>query len=226
MPNFHGFFISFEGVEGSGKSVHVGLLASQLREEGYDIVVTREPGGTTIGEKIRMITHNPENVELTAVAEMYLMAASRGQLVREIIRPALKQGKIVICDRFIDSSIAYQGFGRGLGEQQIWDINKLAMDDVFPNLTVLLDVNAEEGFGRRKISEKIDRLDLQQRDFYERVTAGYKSLAEKNKERFVIVDSSKPVDEVTREIWDKVDVIIKQKYKKPQPNSDDKEVIT
>src|SRR3989338_10065245 len=112
-------FITFEGIEGSGKSTQVGLLASRLREEGRIIVVTREPGGTRIGEEIRNITHNKDNVDLTAVSESYLMAASRAQHVRQIIRPALEQGMVVLCDRFLDSSLAYQGYGLGLGEDEI-----------------------------------------------------------------------------------------------------------
>src|SRR3989344_5927651 len=132
-------FISFEGLEGSGKSTQVGLLASRLREEKKEIVVVREPGGTRIGELIRDITNGRQNVDLTAVSESYLMAASRAQLVREIIKPALKNGKIVIADRFIDSSLAYQGYGRDLGEETIWKLNNLVIDKVIPSVTFFLD---------------------------------------------------------------------------------------
>jgi len=203
-----GFFITFEGVEGSGKSTQVGLLASRMKEERLDIVVTREPGGTRIGELIRDITHGRENVDLVGVTEAYLMAAARGQLVREIIRPALIDNKFVIADRFIDSSLAYQGYGRQLGEETIWDLNRLAIDDVVPNLTVLLDVPVEVGFARRNSTDKIDRLDLQQKDFYERVYKGYQKLADRFKERFFVVDSSKPIKEVAERIWGRVKEII------------------
>ncbi|MBM3283792.1 dTMP kinase [Candidatus Gottesmanbacteria bacterium] len=203
-----GFFITVEGIEGSGKSVQVGLLASRLREEGYEIVVTREPGGTRIGEEIRNITHNPQNVELTAASEAYLMAASRAQLVREIIRPALLDGKIVIADRFIDSSLSYQGYGREFGEDIIIRLNRLATDDVFPDLTIFLDVSPKVGFARRNNSGKKDRLDLQQKDFYRRVYEGYKKLAEKHKERYFIVDSSKSIEEVAQIIWNRVKKIL------------------
>ena len=202
------FFITFEGVEGAGKSVQVGLLASRLREKGYEIVVVREPGGTRIGEEIRNITHNRENVDLTAVAEGYLMAASRSQLVREIIRPALNEGKIVLADRFFDSSLAYQGYGRNLGEEEIFKLNQLALDSVFPDLTVFLDLIPEAGFSRRNGTRKIDRLDLQQKDFYERVYQGYKKLAEKYSKRYFVVDSSKPIEEVTDKIWEKVKPLV------------------
>lgn len=204
------FFISFEGVEGSGKSTQVGKLGSRMREKGYDIVAVREPGGTHIGDQIREITHNRENVDLTAVSEAYLMAASRAQVVREIIRPALNEGRIVIADRFIDSSLAYQGYGRKLGEEIIFDLNKLALDDVFPNLTIFLDVTPETGFTRRNGSEKIDRLDLQQKDFYERVYRGYKTLAEKNQERYAVIDGSKSIDEVHNKIWEAVFKLIRK----------------
>lgn len=203
MPK-KGFFITFEGMEGSGKSTQVGLLASRMKEEGLDIVVTREPGGTRIGELIRNITHGRENVDLTAVTEAYLMSGARAQLVREIIKPALIDGKIVIADRFIDSSLAYQGYGRGLGAETIWQLNHLAIDGVNINLTVLLDVPVEVGFARRNETNKIDRLDLQQKDFYDRVHRGYEELAQKYKDRFIVIDSTKSIEEVEKEIWKKV----------------------
>ncbi|MBI3954926.1 dTMP kinase [Candidatus Gottesmanbacteria bacterium] len=204
-----GFFISFEGVEGSGKSTQVGLLASRLREAGKNIVVTREPGGTRIGELIREITHSKDNVDLTAVAETYLMSASRAQHVREIIKPALQIGKIVICDRFIDSSLAYQGYGRELGEEVIEQLNKLALDSIMPDLTILLDVIPKIGFARRNQTDKIDRLDLQKEDFYNRVYTGYQRIAKKFKGRFYIVDSINPISEVADIIWEKVKTSIK-----------------
>ncbi len=196
-----GFFISFEGLEGSGKSTQVGLLGSKLKEEGKEIVVTREPGGTRIGELIRNITHNRENVDLTAVTEVYLMSASRAQHVREIIKPALSSGKIVICDRYIDSSLVYQGYGRELGEETVWYLNHIAIEEVIPNLTFFLDVPPDIGFARRNGTDKIDRLDLQQKDFYDRVYRGYKKLAETYKKRIVIIDSTKTIVEVSQQIW-------------------------
>src|SRR3989338_8046902 len=195
-------FIVFEGLEGSGKSTQAGLLASRLLEEGFDIKATREPGGTGVGELIRQITHSKDNVDLTAVAESYLMAASRAQHVREIIRPALDSGKIVISDRFVDSSLAYQGYGRELGEEKIAALNKMAVEEITPNLVIFLDVIPEIGFKRRNGTSKIDRLDLQQNDFYLRVYGGYKELAGKNKDKYFIVDSSKPIEEVAGIIWE------------------------
>ncbi len=196
-----GFLITFEGIEGSGKSTQVGLLASHLKEEGFDIVVTREPGGTRIGEQIRNITHGRENVDLTAVSEAYLMAGARAQLVREIIRPALIDSKIVIVDRFLDSSLAYQGYGRQLGVETIEKLNSLAIDAVFPDLTILLDIDPSIGIARRNGSEKIDRMDLQQKDFYERVHDGYKKIASQNRDRFVIINGSQSIEKVSEEVW-------------------------
>ena len=203
-----GIFITFEGLEGSGKSTHTGLLASKLAEENFKIKVTREPGGTRIGEKIRDLTLSRDNVDLTAVAECYLMAASRAQHVREIIRPAIAEGLVVICDRFLDSSLAYQGAGRGLGEDLVLELNKLAIDGVWPNLTIFMDIPIDVGLERRNGTHKIDRLDLQQQDFYQRVRAGYKKLAEKYKNRYFTVESNKPINEVSDEIWKKVVTIL------------------
>lgn len=199
-----GFFISFEGLEGSGKSTQAGLLGSRLKEEGRDIVVVREPGGTRIGELIRHITHDRENVDLTAVSEGYLMAASRAQLVREIIRPSLTSGKIVIADRFLDSSLAYQGFGRGLGEEEVLQLNTLAIEGCLPDVTFLLEISVEEGMKRRNGEGKIDRLDLQQKDFYERVHEGYCALAKKYANRYRVIDSRKSIKDVAEQIYQEV----------------------
>ncbi len=219
-----GLLITFEGIEGSGKSTQVGLLASHLKEKGLEIVVTREPGGTRIGEQIRNITHGRENVDLTGAAEAYLMAAARSQVVREIIRPALLDGKIVIVDRFLDSSLAYQGYGRELGEEEIMKLNQMAIDAVFPNLTIFLDIPVQEGFRRRNGTDKIDRLDLQQKEFYERVHNGYKKIASQNRERFVIIDGNRGIEEIAKEIWKKVEQKINPNFKAqisnqiPNPN--------
>lgn len=202
MNKRRGVFITFEGLEGSGKSVQVGLLGSKLREEGYTIVVTREPGGTRISEQIRAITHHPENVDLTAVAEAYLMSASRAQHVREIIRPALLDGKIVISDRFLDSSIAYQGYGRELGEVEIFKLNAMAVDDVRVDLTIYLDIPLALGFERRGKTDKLDRLDLQQKDFYERVKRGYEKLIKENRTRFCVIDGTGSIEEVAQGVWE------------------------
>ncbi len=197
-----GFFITLEGGEGAGKSIQVEILVSHLHEDGKMVVVTREPGGTRIGEQIRAITHNAENVDLDPTTEAYLMAAARAQHVRETIEPALEAGRIVVCDRYVDSSIAYQGYGRKLGEETIAGLNKLAVNGAIADLVILLDIPPEIGADRRNKSEKAkDRLDLQQKDFYDRVHTGYLELAKRNPDRYVVVDATKSIEAVASEIW-------------------------
>jgi dTMP kinase len=207
-----GIFIVFEGGEGAGKSLQVEILASHLREGGHAVTVTREPGGTRIGEQIRSITHNPENVDLDAKAEAYLMAASRAQHVAETIAPALEAGKIIISDRFLDSSLAYQGFGRQIGEEKVAQMNELAVGGATPDLTILLNISPEEGMSRRRASSKTnDRLDLQQKDFYERVYGGYLTLAKKDPARYLVIDASAPVETVGEMIWDFVKAFLEKR---------------
>lgn len=197
-----GFFIVLEGGEGSGKSVQAELLGNRLRQTGRKVVLTREPGGTRIGEQIRTITHNRENVDLDPIAEAYLMAASRAQHVREIIAPALVDGAIVISDRFVDSSIAYQGYGRNLGVKEIASLNDLAVNGVMSDLVILLDVPPAMGFARlEKEGKQKDRLDIQQKEFYGRVRGGYLALAKNNSSRYVVVDATKSAEEVASSIW-------------------------
>jgi dTMP kinase len=197
-----GLFIVFEGTEGAGKSVQAELLGNRLRETGKKVVVTREPGGTRIGEQIRAITHDTKNVDLDPIAEAYLMAASRAQHVREIIAPALADGNIVITDRFVDSSIAYQGYGRNLGVTQIAELNELAVNGAKPDLVILLDVPPSVGLARlEKEGKQKDRLDTQQRDFYDRVRQGYLALAKNNSSRYVVVDATKSAEEVASSVW-------------------------
>ncbi len=186
-----GLFIVFEGGEGAGKSTQTELLVRQLRATDHQVVVTREPGGTRI-----------ENVDLDAVTEAYLMAASRAQHVRETIAPALHEGNIVVCDRYVDSSIAYQGYGRALGEAVIADLNVLAVDDAQPDMVLLLNLPTEVGHERvEKEGKRKDRLDLQEKDFYERVNNGYLTLAKTNPNRYVVVDATKSIEEVASVIW-------------------------
>ncbi|HCM37761.1 MAG: thymidylate kinase [Candidatus Gottesmanbacteria bacterium GW2011_GWB1_43_11] len=206
-----GYFITFEGGEGAGKSIQVEILASHLHEEGYHVKVTREPGGTRIGEQIRAITHSSENVDLEATTEAYLMAAARAQHVEQVIFPSLEAGHIVVCDRYVDSSIAYQGYGRKLGPEKIAELNELAVNGAIPDLTLLLNVPIEKGLRRRNKSLKPrDRLDLQQKEFYERVYVGYLELAQKNPQRYVVIDATKPIEQVGSEIWE----VVRQKLQK------------
>ena len=207
----NGFFITFEGGEGAGKSMQVEILASHLREVGYDITVTREPGGTRIGEQIRSITHNSENVDLNAKAEAYLMAASRAQHVVETIMPALETNRIVICDRFVDSSIVYQGYGRNLGADKIAALNEMAVNGATPDITFLLDIDPVVGAKRQQAKKNKDRLDMQQTDFYTRVRNGYQTLVKQNKKRFVVIDANQSIEKIATKVWQVVQKKIKEK---------------
>ncbi len=195
-------FIVFEGTEGAGKSVQTKRLADRLRQTGMDVVVTREPGGTRIGEQIRAITHDTKSVDLDPLTEAYLMAASRAQHVRAVIAPALKDGKIVISDRFVDSSIAYQGYGRGLGAKEIAALNELAVDGAIPDIVLFLDAPPAVGLARiEHKGEQKDRLDMQSKDFYDRVHGGYLAIAKNNSPRYVVVDATQSIETVASSVW-------------------------
>lgn len=181
--------------------MQVEILACHLREVGYKITVTREPGGTRIGEQIRAITHSRENVDLNEKAESYLMAAARAQHVAETIMPALETNRIVICDRFVDSSIVYQGFGRNLGADKIASLNEMAVNGATPDLTFLLDIDPAIGAKRQQEKKNKDRLDMQQEDFYTRVRNGYQTLVRKNKKRFVVIDANQSIEKIATKIW-------------------------
>lgn len=209
-----GFFISFEGGEGAGKSAQVEILARQLKENGYEVEATREPGGTLVGTQIRDITHDPQNTDLRGITEAFLMAGDRAQHVREVIEPALQAGKVVVTDRYVDSSIAYQGYGRKLGADFIQKLNGLAIDGIMPDVTFLLSVNPEVGASRRRNSTKTDRLDLQQKTFYEDVDKGYRLLVQQNPKRFVVIDANPSINEVAQMIWQHTLESLKRHYGK------------
>jgi dTMP kinase len=196
-----GLFITFEGGEGSGKSTQAEILTNRLRLQGVRVVATREPGGTRIGEQVRSITHSQENIDLNPKAEAYLMAASRAQHVAEVIYPAIQAGMVVICDRFVDSSIAYQGYGRELGPDIVAGLNDFAVNGARPDMTILLDIDPEIGAARRNGSGKKDRLDLQEAEFYLRVRQGYLELAKKFPERYVVINAAGGMEKVAGQIW-------------------------
>lgn len=194
----NGLFISFEGVDGSGKSTQISKLKNYLEESGYNVVLTREPGGTRIGEKIRTVILDPDNNEMSAMTEAFLYAASRVQHVTEVIKPAVDAGKIVICDRFVDSSIAYQGYGRNLGES-IEIINSYAVQNMMPDLTFLMKVKPDVGNDRISNREK-DRIELEAQDFHMAVYNGYEELEKRFPDRIKGVDASRSIDEIHDEI--------------------------
>jgi dTMP kinase len=196
-------FISIEGPEGSGKTSVINAVVARLIKEGFPIVFTREPGGTPIAEAIRSVILDKKNTALDARAEALLYAASRRQHLVEKVWPNLKEGKIVLCDRFIDSSLAYQGGGRGLGVDAVLNINLFATEGVFPDLTLLFDIEPEVGLKRINASRKreVNRLDLEKLSFHQQVRSTFLSLAKNEPKRFVIIDASQPFEHVLDEAY-------------------------
>jgi dTMP kinase len=199
-----GRFITFEGTEGGGKSTQINLLTARLRERGLTVRTLREPGGTPIGEEIRhTLQHSAQNQAMTAEAELLLMNASRAQLVREVIRPALHAGEIVLCDRFYDSTIAYQGYGRGLDLETVRRLIAFAVGDTRPDLTIVLHVPIDVSEGRRKAREakQRDRMEELGRKFFEGVEAGFKAIALAEPKRVRVLDATESIERVQEQIW-------------------------
>jgi dTMP kinase len=202
-----GKLISFEGSEGSGKSTQIARLAAHLQKSGRDVISTREPGGTEIGEQIRnIIVHNSKGEEMCAETELLLFTAARAQLVREVIAPALLAGRIVLSDRYLDSSTVYQGIGRNLAADPVNQINRFAVGNVMPDLTIVIDVPTEVSLARLKqrASDLPDRMERENIDFYKKVREGYLVLAKGMPERFVVVDGTKAEDVIEKKIWAEV----------------------
>lgn len=194
-------FITFEGSEGTGKSTQIRLLADYLEQFGHEVVTTREPGGTTIGEQVRLCLHDVANQNMSPAAEALLYSASRAQLVEEIIRPALNRGCTVLSDRYADSTLAYQGYGRGLDLSALDSIMRLVTAGLTPDLTFLLDLDVQIGLSRRSVGgAEMNRMDLQTVAFYERVRKGYWQLAEAEPDRWVIVDANRPVEQIQADL--------------------------
>lgn len=203
-----GHFITFEGPDGSGKTTVSTAVYTRLCQEGKDVIYTREPGGIEIAEKIRQVILDPKNTAMDKRCEALLYAASRRQHLIEKVLPALREGKIVLCDRFIDSSLAYQGIARGIGIDEVLSVNEFAIEGCMPEKTIYLDLSAEEGLKRIESRQFKDRLDQESLDFHYRVVAGYKAVAERFKERMISIDASKPVDEVIEAAYAQVVKII------------------
>ncbi|MBU0703190.1 MAG: dTMP kinase [Chloroflexi bacterium] len=194
-------FITFEGPDGSGKTTQIRLLAEWLREQGREVVLTREPGGTEIGDQIRAVLHDPYNTAMGARAEILLYSADRAQHVAQLIRPALAAGKVVVSDRYADSTLAYQGYGRGLDLEVLRTITTFATGGLTPDLTIYLDVTPEEGLQRRRLGgDEWNRLDAEALEFHQRVRDGYLKLVEQEPERWVVVNAARSVEEVQAEI--------------------------
>lgn len=191
-------FITTEGVEGCGKTTILNMVFKELEKRGYNVLLTREPGGVKISEQIRGIILSKDNTDLDNRSEALLFAASRRQLLIQKILPALKEGQIVLCDRYVDSSLAYQGGGKNLGVKEVLKINEFATEKIMPDLTLLFDIDPKLGLTRINSNKdrEVNRLDLEQLDFYNRVRDTFLKLAKKYKKRYVIIDASKPVEEV------------------------------
>jgi dTMP kinase len=199
-------FITFEGSEGSGKSTQADRLAARLQRRGVPYILTREPGGTAIGESIReLLQFAPHNSNMTSESELLLFEASRSQLVREVIKPALERGVCVIADRFFDSTTIYQGAARKLDREIIERLNAFAVGDCVPDITFVLDVDAATAEARmRHEPRRADRMEQQPAEFYERVREGYRELAAHEPKRIILIDGSRNPDEIEREIWEKL----------------------
>lgn len=191
-----GNLITFEGPDGAGKTTQVRLLAETLKDRGYPVLVTREPGGTPLAEEIRQLLLDPRNREMSPITEALLYAGARAQLVSEVILPALDDGMVVLCDRFVDSSLAYQGYGRGLDLEMLQTVNKFALNKLRGFFTILLDLPAEDGLSRVAQLGEGDRLEQEQLAFHIRVREGYLALAAASPERFRVVDAAAEVDVV------------------------------
>lgn len=212
-----GLFITFEGIEGSGKSSQVALLADYLTAQGRQVAVTREPGGTPIGDQVRAILLDPKNRALDPKAELLLYAASRAQHIREVIAPSLKAGTVVLCDRFADATIAYQGYGRGLDLAMISALDRIVTSGIQPDLTLLLDIEASAGLARargRNHSRGLEneaRFENEEIAFHERVRKGYLALARQQPARVRVVDASQPLEEVQKNIRKIVEEILQHR---------------
>ncbi len=191
-----GLFITLEGPDGSGKTTIATAIVKKLEEQGWEVVHTREPGGVRIAEEIRNVILDPENTEMDVKTEALLYAASRRQHLTEKVIPALRENKVVLCERFLDSSLAYQGFGREIGFDAVYEINRFAIGSYMPDLTLYLDIDEEKGLERIKDRSFKDRLDVESVAFHHRVVQGYKEVLKRCPERIRIVNADQTVEEV------------------------------
>lgn len=202
-------FISFEGIDCCGKTTQVTLLVEKLRSVDRQHLLLREPGGTPISEKIRTILLDKKNSAMTQMTELLLFSASRVQLVNEVIKPALADRTIVICDRYVDSTTAYQGYGRGLLLGAVKTINRVATMDVMPKKTFFIDITVQEMYDRRNAGKhETDRMELSNEEFFTRVRNGYHELAKEEPDRFVVINGKQSMMEIHEEIWNIVSPLL------------------
>ena len=199
-----GLFITFEGTEGCGKSTQINALAARLQDQGQQVLQTREPGGTSLGEAVRnLLQHDEAGAGMSPEAELLLFTASRAQLTRERILPAIAKGEIVLCDRFMDSTTVYQGVARQIDIQAVAAINRFAVGEARPDLTILIDLPPEVGMARvhARSDGQLDRIEQEAIEFFQAVRAGYLKLAESEPERFLVLDGSASVEVLEQQIW-------------------------
>jgi dTMP kinase len=199
-------FITFEGGEGCGKSTQSRLLLEKLRQQNIPAVLTHEPGGTALGNEIRRVLKREQGIPISPQAELFLFVASRAQLVAELILPALKEGKVVICDRFAHSTLVYQGYGRGLDLPTLEMINNMATENLKPDLAILLNISPEQGLTRK--GSLRDRFELEDLSFHRRVREGYLRMAAAEPDRWLVIDASLPKGEIAEIIWDKASKLL------------------
>ena len=201
-----GLFITFEGGEGCGKSTQSRLLLKKLKQQDVPAVLTHEPGGTALGDEIRKALKKKRSSCISPQAELFLLAASRVQLLAEIIRPALEEGKVVVCDRFTHSTLVYQGYGRGLDLTTVETVNNIATQDLKPDLTILLDISPEQGLARKRSLK--DRFELEDLSFHRRVREGYVKIAAAEPDRWLVIDASLPKRKIAEIIRDRVSKLL------------------
>ena len=205
-----GIFITMEGPDGAGKTTQINLLSDYLKENGYEVLITREPGGTVISEAIRRLLLDPSHTEMKPETEMLLYASARAQLVHEVIGPAIESGKAVISDRFVDSSVVYQGIARGLGIDTVYAVNRPAIGNYLPDVTFLLDLSAETGIARKKEQAELDRMEREALDFHKKVAEGYRTLATRDPERIFKIDATLPIEVICDMIKGRVSGLLRR----------------
>ncbi|MFA5834050.1 MAG: dTMP kinase [Bacteroidota bacterium] len=202
-------FLSFEGIDCCGKTTQAKLLVEKLKNQNREVLFLREPGGTEISEQIRQILLHKKNLKMTQISELLLFSASRAQLVSEVIKPALAKKTIVISDRFVDSTTAYQGYGRGLHHGGVKGINAIATNGLMPKKTFFIDISTQEMYQRRQAShQEIDRMEMSNEEFYQRVRDGYLQLAKEEPSRFVTIDGKQPIESIHEIIWKEIDGLL------------------
>ena len=201
-----GLFITFEGGEGCGKSTQSRLLLKKLGQQNIPAVLTHEPGGTALGDELRKVLKRKRDSFISPQTELFLLAASRVQLLAEIIRPALEEGKVVVCDRFTHSTLVYQGYGRGLDLTIVETINNIATQDLKPDLTILLDISPEQGLARKRSLK--DRFELEDLSFHRRVREGYVKIAAAEPDRWLAIDAPLPKNKISEIVWDRVSQLL------------------